>query len=284
MPIQRIIPLRDIAANGTTKVTLKCPRGLRYHKINCQQYYAGGTNTIAGAIANFLEMRVKLNSRVQRKLTSTELLDTNLFHGTQYGNITGEVPNTAHGVSFPLFFGEPWRKDVAAQDALAWSTGDLGPMEIDFDTTNAATWTFWAVVDDVIFGKPQGIIKQLPQIINAASPSADYTLSDSSGALLQVSLYPDTGTNVATSATLRKGSFVVFDDVSAAVNKANLTNGDMFPIATGRTQTIFDIVVDANDVLESALPINDRDVSLTIKQAAASGSIKAIVQRFGAPD
>jgi hypothetical protein len=284
MPIKRIIPLRDIAANGTTKVTLKCPRGLRYHKINCQQSYTGGTNTIAGAITNFLEVRVKLNNRVQRKLTSQELLDVNLFNGTQYGNITGELPNTAPGVSFPIFFAQPWRKDVATQDALAWSTGDLGPLEIEFDSTNAATWTFWATVDDVVFGKPQGIIKQLPQIITAASPSADYTLSDKDGMLLHILLNADTGANVATSVTLRKGSTVVFDDVSAAVNKANLTNGDMFPIATGRTQTIYDVVVDADDVLESALPINDRDVNLTIKQAAASGSIKAIVERFGPPD
>lgn len=285
MALKFRIPLRDMTGGGTTKQTIICPLGYRYHNIKIQEYYAGGTNTIAGACTNITEIRVKVNNRVQRKFSGTQLRDLNLLNGTQYDAVAGEVPNTAPGVTSTLYLAEPWRKDLKTQDSLAWPTTGWGSLTVEVDATNACTLTCWATVDLALPKDPQMITKIMPAVINAGT-KVDYTLQDQSGWLTQISLYPDSGgSNVQTVVTLRKGNVPLFDAITAAANKGELTQNDMFPVASGRTAGIFDLVLDSDDTLDSALLLTEaRDATMTFEQASASGTVTAFVQRIGFPE
>lgn len=251
--------------------------------------YAAGTNTIAAAMTNISEIRVKINNRVQRRFSGTQLRDLNLNNGAQYDAVSGEVPNTAPGVSMSIFFAEPWRKDTVSQDALAlptaWQGGSYKSFQIEVDLGAASTPTLiaWAITDEVAFKDPQMLTKILPQSIGAAGTKFDFTLNEQDGFLTQVSLYPDSGgSNAATPVTLRKGSLILHE-LTAAANKAVLLQSDMTPAASGRTANIYDIVLDHDDTLDSALPLTTaRDVSLTIEAGSAmSGTITAMIQRIG---
>ncbi|HVV00274.1 MAG TPA: major capsid protein P2, partial [Verrucomicrobiae bacterium] len=98
--------VQNVAASKTALINL--PVGDRYHYVVLQHGYSAGTNTIAAACSNITEIRVKVNGRVQRVISGTQLRDMNLLNGTQY-DCTG-LPNTAPGVSFPIFFREQWRE------------------------------------------------------------------------------------------------------------------------------------------------------------------------------
>ena len=291
MPLKQRISLKDISAVAASKtVIINCPIGPRYHYINLAHGYAAGTNTIAAAATNISEIRLKLNNRVQWKLSGTQLRDRNLLNGTAFDAVSGEVPNTAPGVSFPLYFAEPWRKDIATQDALALPTGGgfikTFQIEIDLSTASTPTLIAWAVVDSVVFDKAQMIKKVLPQGINAGGTKFDFTLNEQDGFLTQISLYPDSGgSNAATPVTLRKGGLILHE-LTGAANKALLTQSQMTPVASGRTANIYDIILDSDDTIGSALPLDSsRDVSLTIEAGSAmSGTITAIIERIGFPE
>jgi hypothetical protein len=284
------IPLRDISGGGTVAQTLNCPIGPTYRQLLIQQYYAGGTNTIAGAATNIREIRMLLNNRVQRKFSGTQLRDLNLFNGTQYDCVAGEVPNTAPGVTFPIFLAEPFRKDLEAQEFGKWYTAGLyANMQIEVDLVNAATLTCWAWVDDSKWKgtNPPMITKILPAVIPAGGTKFDYTMVEQSGFLTQLSLYPDSGaSNPITPLTVFKGNAKAYDAVTTTSNRATLIQHDMVPGATGRTASIYDAVFDLNDDISEAIPLNPtRDVQLVIEAGGAmSGTVTAIVQRIGYPE
>lgn len=274
-----------MTGGGTTRQTIICPLGYRYHSVRIQQYYGGGTNTIAGACTNITEIRVKVNNRVQRKFSGTQLRDINLLNGTQYDPVAGETPNVAPGVTHTLYFSEPWRKDLKTQDSLSWATTGWGSFTIEVDSTNACTLTVWATVDLALPKDPSMISKILPATFTTGT-KVDYTLQDQSGWLHEINMYPDSGaSNAQTIVTLRKGNVPIYDAITAASNKAKLLQNDMFPAASGRTASIFDIVFDADDTLDSAVLLTEaRDVTMTIEQSSASGTVTMFVHRIGFPE
>ena len=122
--------VQNVAASKTALITL--PIGPRYQYVQLQHGYSAGTNTIAAAATNISEVRVKLNGKVQRVYSGTQLRDLNLLNGLQY-DFYG-LPNTAPGVCVGIFLGEPWRKDVNDQDRLAWTTSKSSAFQIEVDT------------------------------------------------------------------------------------------------------------------------------------------------------
>lgn len=300
MPLKYVIPLLKVSAvAASSTVTIDCPAGPRYHKIVLQHGFTDGdnTDTIATAAANITNIRVKLNGRVQREYSAAKagtiaggqvLRDVALFNGTQFDCVSGEIPRTAPGVSFPIYFAEPWRKDRIIQDGGAWPTAGFQSFQIEVDLGAEAgpTLVAWAVVDDVAFDKPQMITVIKPATINASGTKFDWALQDQSGYLAQISLYQDSGgSRAATPVTLRKGSLRLYDAVTASANKANLTQGDMTPAASGRS-SIYDIVLDADDQLGSCLPLDNKgDTILTVEAGATmSGTITALIQRIVYPE
>lgn len=289
MPIPYKISLKDVSAVAASKtVVITCPRGPRYHQIILQHGYAAGTNTIVAAATNISEIRVKVNNRIQRRFSGTQLRDLILLNGTTYDAYTGEVPNTAPGVSFPLYFAEPWRDLPAMRDLLAWKTNLWSNFQIEIDLGAASTPTIlgWAIVDDAVAQQPEAITKILPASIPAAGTKFDYTLPDTSGRLAQITLYPDSGASLAASpVTLRKGQ-VILHELTRTSNLAFLAQNGMTPDPTGRTDNVYDLVLDYDDLPDRTLPLDGtRDVTLTVEAASAmSGTITALIQRIGLPE
>ena len=115
MPQKRKIRLNNIsavpaaAAAGVALIDIPLSFG-RCHEIHIGYGHASGTNTIAAALAFVEEIRVILNGTVVRTMSGAQLRDQNVQNGSAY-DMTG-LPNTTVGVDMPIFFAEPWRKDV----------------------------------------------------------------------------------------------------------------------------------------------------------------------------
>jgi hypothetical protein len=279
--------VQNVAASQT--VLIDIPVGQRYHYIVLTHGYAAGTNTIAGAAANITEIRVKSNSRIQRRISGAQLRDMNLLNGTTY-DCTG-VPNTSPGVTFPIFFAEPWRESPQDIDALGWATAGWLSFQIEVDLGAASTPTLqaWAVVDDFVpaaNGPVPAIVKWLKVAAVPGGTIYDYNQLDRRDYLQQISIYPDTGASQApTQVTFKKNS-VILHELTSAANTALLQNYHMTPAASGRTTGIYDLVFDHDGLLTSSVPMDGaRDSLVEVSAASAmSGTQTYIVQRLGPPE
>jgi Viral coat protein P2 N-terminal domain len=277
--------VQNIAASKTALIDLPC--GQRYHYIVLMHGH-GGTVSIAATATNITQIRVKSNGRVQRTMSGTELRDLNILNGTAYDCLG--LPNAAPGVSFPIYFAEPWRDSPADQDALAWSTAGWLSFQIEVDLGAAATPTLqaWAVVDD--FVPPQntnpGIVKWIRASLVPGGTQYDYTQLDRRDYLQQISIYPDSGGSNAVTAVTFKKNGVTLHELSSSANTALITNSLMTPAAAGRTANLYDLVFDHDGLLSSSVPMDGtRDVLMTIGAGGAmSGTQIAIIQRLGPPE
>jgi len=280
------IKLRNVSNVAASKTALiDIPVGPRYHTVILEHGFASGTNTIAGAMANITEIRVVVNDRVQRVFSGVQLRDLNILNGTTH-DCQG-VPNTAPGVSLPIFFAEPWRKDSASQDALAWNTSGFKSFRIEVDLGAASTPTLVAsaVIDQF---QPSGNVTPLfvtmrRQQVAAAGTSFDITTIDRKNLLQQISVYADSGgSNQPSIITVRRDGQIV-RELTYSANFALLTNNEMAPTASGRTAKIFDLVFDHDDLLNSSLLLaGAKELTLTVEAGGAmSGTTTFIVQRYG---
>jgi len=296
MPYKRRISVKDISSVAASKtVVINIPTGPRCHGLILQHGYAAGTNTAVAAAANITDIRIKVNGRIQRTHSGTQLRDMNNLMGTQTSalqyDFTG-VPNTAPGVTIPIFFAEPWRRDVKDSDALAWWTNQFESFQIEVDLGAASTPTLvcWAIVDDPIaFPKElQPISKVYRLNVNAAGTAYDITTLDKRDYLTQMTIYPDSGgSNQPSRVYLRKDS-VILHELTVSANLAlNQNMGGMMPVlSTVRTANVYDLVFDTDDLLGSApLLQGARDLVLTIESASAmSGTQTLILSKVGLPD
>ena len=282
------LQLRIVKNVGASKTaTIELPVGPRYHYIQAQHGYSAGTNTIAGATANILDSRMKVNDRVQRYATGAQLRDLNILNGTAY-DCTG-VPNTSPGVTVPFFLAEPWRTDEIDQDALAWRTSGWQNfyMEIDLGTATSPTLTAYAVIDNLQapLSKYVGIVKWTRQNIVAAGTKFDEVLNVPAADWLQVaSFYPDSGgSNAATQVDLHRDKELIHE-LTSAVNTGLLTNFSMTPAASGRTSNLYDMVLDHDGLLASAIQFGTLDAIATVYAGGAmSGTIICMLQHIGNP-
>lgn len=273
--------ISSVAASGTALLEIPLSWG-RMHYLVLHHGYTAGTNTVAAAATNITEIRVIVNGTVIRTVSGTQLRDMNILNGTAY-DCTG-VPNTAPGVSFPIYFAEPWRKDARDMDALAWPSSPMNSFKVEIVLGAASTPTIkaYAVVDDVAIPGTPLYCKWIRQPFNASSTEFDITTIDRRGFLQQISLYPDSGgSQTATETQVKRNGIIIHEFVTAA-NTALLTNFGMTPAASGRTSGITDIVFDHDDLLGSSINLDgSRDLIVKVKSASAmSGTITGIIQRL----
>jgi len=277
----KIRAVSNVAASKTALIEV--PRLGRIHAVILEHGYASGTNTIAAAATNIAGVRVNVNGRTQRKYGSgTELRDDNLLRGTAYDCVG--VPNTAPGVSFPILFAEPWRMDEADQDRLAWEAREFDSFQIEVDLGAASTPT---LVASVVYSPDRvqspGVVTVDRISIPASGTSFDYNQLSNLDWLQAISLYMDSGgSNPTTQVDLRADGTLIRELTNSA-NKALLQNSGLTPAASGRTASIYDVVLDHDDVLNSALDTrNVKSTNLTIAAGSAmSGTIVALVRRLG---
>jgi hypothetical protein len=279
------IALKGISGVAKSKTALvELPVGPRYHYVVLQHSYTSGTNTIAAAATNVAEIRVKVNGRVQRVMSGTQLRDMNLLNGTTYD--CDGVPNTAPGVSFPIFFAEPWRKDARDQDALAWSSRGWQSfqIEVDFGAADDATLVAHAVTDNFAPEKPAGICKWTRHSVGVTGTSFDWTTLDRRDWLQQLSLSHASSTaGTYTKVTVKKDGEILHE-LTKSANSALLLQHGMTPAASGRS-TLYDIVFDHDDLLGSAVNLDgSRDLVISAETTSMAGQVTVIAQRLGLPD
>ena len=283
----KIRAVENVALSTTALITV--PRLGRIKSVILQLGYTSGTNTVAGAAAHIAGIRVKVNGREQRKYGSgTELRDFNLLHGTAY-DCTG-VPNTAPGVSFPIFFAEPWRMDEVDQDTLAWESREWDSFTIEVDigpsASSSSAPTLAATVEystDRIDNK--GIVTVERIAIPASGTAWDWNNLTNKEWLQALMLYPENGSGSAYALSQLDVRFdgELFSEDTFSMNKARLQGNGLTPAATGRTANIYDWVADADGVLKGS--IDTRNVATTTLGFASassnSGAIIALVSRMG---
>jgi len=283
MPIKSDVQLRNVANVAASKtVIIDIPCGPRYHYIVLEHGYASGTNTIAGALANITEIRIKRNGVVYRTFSGVQLRDYNIRNGTAYDCLG--LPNTAPGISIPIYFAEPWMADEADQDAGAWVTNGWSSfvMEVDLGAASTPTLVASARIDGSTVGQLNGITEVLRGQIGAAGTSFDISTLDRRGFLRSIQIYPDSGaTNKPSKVTFRANGAVIAE-LTYSANLAKLTNLGLTPAASGRTASIYDLVFDSDGLLASAFPMDGlKDVTLTIESASAmSGTTTYLLSRF----
>jgi hypothetical protein len=272
--------LIGLAASSTAVCNL--PIGPRYHTLE-----VSGTGTSATTHIN--EMRLKVNGKVQRVMTYTELQALNILNGSQYG-----VQGTTTFI-LPIFLAEPWRKSNRDQDALAWGTGNLDSFQLEIDITSSAPTTLQVIaqIDNSIVqqdGKnvqqPMGLIVKWDRVqlpLTGTTPdygTASFPIRDN-----YQSIHITDAGGTFTSYALKVDNFVI-REVTKSENDAILTHYGMTPVS-GR----LDIVFDHDDFLNSALPtqgpdgrrIQDLKLSL-VSNTATARNLPTIYQRIGLPE
>jgi hypothetical protein len=220
-------------------------------------------------------------------MSAVQLHALNTFNGANFGPFPGEVPNTAPGVSFPIYFAEPWRQDVVDMDRLAWQTRNWTSFQIEVDipaaiaSASAITLVAWAIVDDFYDEKypVQPIVKWVRHSVAAAGTVQDISTIDRKDWLQQVTIYDASGGGVVSKVTMRVDGNILHELTAAANRAVNYQNG-MLPVANR-----YDLVLDHDGLLSSAVNLNGaKDLTFTVESSSMSGSLVAIVQRIGAPD
>lgn len=284
MPLKRKIKLNGIsavpaaAAAGTAIIEVPLSFS-RIHELHIQYGHTSGTNTIAAALAFIEEVRIMVNGSPWRTFSGLQLRDQNLLNGSTY-DCTG-LPNTTVGVNLPIFFAEPWRKDIEDQDGLAWIIKPFESFRVEVQlaaNANAPTLNAFAVVDDVNLNisEPQ-YMKWQRQTFNGGSTEVDFTTIDRRGFIHQVSLYPSAA---LTDVIVKKDGIIISEQKRTQKDALLATHGMLGVGTTGRIANVWDEVFDHDDLTRSALDMRgSRELVITAKSSSSLGSTTAIVQR-----
>ena len=284
-------PTTAVAFAGST-ITIDVPVGPTYHAI----WINGGPGASKLMSDLIGEIRIKINGKVQRVRTADRINIMNQLHGARYAavNATANSATAASNVfSLPIFFAEPWRKNLNAQEGLAWGTGDVSTFQIEIDLKAATFTTLTAItaqaeIDDGP-ARPLGVItKWVEYNVPTASGWNDFTtLPRTSGAYSQLTIID---------ANLVEFEFKTSNKVrrqaTAARNRNYLRNRDLFPNESASGDVIartgyHDIVFDLDDIPGNALPMVDpatgkpwRDVNLRISTTTA-GTVPVLIEVQG---
>jgi hypothetical protein len=142
---QKLLPTFDAIATGGTAV---CDMNLN-QRIHCAVLELGdagaalGGGSIAANIPKLVnDIRVKVNSKVQRTMTGLQLNQLNGYHGSAYGAVSigtdGAGPNP-YRIYLPIYFAAPWRTNTAQVEASAWNLAGIDSMSIEVDIATGLT-------------------------------------------------------------------------------------------------------------------------------------------------
>jgi len=290
MSVKRITPLPAFSgvAAGVT-ATADIPVGPRYHVI----WLDIASADRKGATDIVDEIRLKVNGKVERVCKLDELLALNALMGDEYKETA--LPGSPDGTErtfVPIYLAEPWRKQVAAQDGLAWSTGNLSTFQLELDVkagVSSPSLAGWVEVDNSVVKAKDGndvqapmgmIVKWYRTMIPVNGTTQDITTFPRRDYYQQISFFDAKISRVE----VKVENFIV-RDLTKARNDAVLTSREMVPAASR-----FDVVFDHDDVLNSALPmavggrpVSDFQVKLTLSDGTAR-NIPCVYQTIGLPD
>lgn len=123
-------PITNITGVGAGQVaTVDLPTDRRYHALYFEYTESGTKVTQANMEAAITDIKLLLNSRVQRQYSAAELNVINAVNGSRWNFQAGMIP---------IFFSEPWRRTPGGEDLLAWALKGNGIDSFQVEITIAA--------------------------------------------------------------------------------------------------------------------------------------------------
>jgi len=310
MSCKRIIQIANSAnlgaSSGVGTYIFNLPIGLRYARLDLVYVDGGGapidisrdaTTDFGAATGLLADVELLANSRSMRLHAACELDHLNTLNGTIYGR---GAQKTGAGATLrqtlPIYFREPWRKDLAQADSGAfnadpsWGVNSF-QLKLTLGAAIPATGSFLilAYVDGVLAnpnsGNKQTVKRVFRYDLPAGGTASDFTTINP-GNIETVCLINPTGAYVQ-KVTVKLNGTLFRDAVLQGDNIAGMVGEGMNP-CTSQTAAHFgyDIVFDYDDPFSSTLPaVTPGSFWMHLDfSAAASGATRALVETFGAID
>ena len=284
----KLLPTFNAVATGQT-ATVDLPLGIQYHAIWLEVGDNGGTTIASGNLLG--DIRVKINGKVQRTHSAVELNALNGVNGTAYLlKTSGTAGQAAYRSYLPIYFAEPWRKDVKDQQMPAWNVaGDgISSFQIEVDikaglTTPVISGFYeWAPAT----GSLGAIGKVIRQTVGALGTVQDFNQLDRRDFLQGIHLFPTVeGTpKYVNKVKLTYNGAEQQDLITTLENQAKLLGRAMNPDTSGTPR--YDLVIDYDDPINGALPLNGlAEFTLHVEyNAAAAGNLVMLIERAGPPE
>lgn len=272
--------------------------GRRVHKIQLEVGDADGTVAYSrdgnGNIVDALitQIRVKLNGKAQRTMSLGELAEINGVNGSQYAAVTTGTPGDPGYRTFvTIFFAEPWRKVPSERLLGAWNIAGVDSFQIECDIKEGVNSPILkgTYFYDALTGSIGLISKWIRRSYEAVGSTRDYNVDrePADDFIQAIHAFPTTDGKFINRYKLTANGIDVRNLIFASENQAGLISDDMFPDVSGIPR--LDIVFDATDRLDDALPLAVRgvkipDLNLYVEyDSSASGNLPTIAERLGRP-
>lgn len=260
-----------VAAGQTA--TLDLPVGaLVYHQIRLLY----GTSTTSGANqtnteAELTQIRLKINGKTQRVMSSAELNAINELHGRPFN--AGELV---------IFLSEPWRRSSQGEDSLAWGMADVQTFQLEVDIhgdADSPTLEARVVVDRI--ARPMGPIvkwKRFTQPISGTGITTNTNLPRTDD---YFALYAFSGNLDAVEVKLDQEE--VFHLAAGQID--NLLEDHGFTAVDGLVPVKFDFTQRVSDSLKMARPGGGRAQELRVDwDMGSAASFTLITETVGLRD
>ena len=317
--ILQLPAIQGIAASsaaGTTGI-FDLPLNYRYNRIDIIYIDTNATGANVPDIAYDHEVQfgtstgilgdivLNRNGKAQRVHAANELDALNTLNGSQYGRgALKNVVNSSTRQVLPIFFAEPWRKDKADTDYMAWSANaanGFATFQLKITLANAmpATGSLAAIayVDDPLpppSGGAQSVKKVYRHDLSAGGAANDFAnVLDARDAYQLIYLKNPTGTYVQ-KVTLKMNGVLFRDAINNRDNiGARVSTGMNPPAITGSTPGAqaetalnfgYPIVFDYDDPLNSALPAPVSPWLHVDYAGTATTTVRALIERLGPLD
>lgn len=157
--LTQLLPsFNNVAVSSTA--TTRLPRNRRYHAIFLQ---FKTNDTQANIQSALTEIRIKVNSKVVRTFSATQLYLINALNGRAF---------TAG--MLPIFFSEPWRRTPEGEEFLALNAFEalgVGDVDIEVDISAAIAAPTLAGIMVFDYERPANVWADIPGAVPGATPA-----------------------------------------------------------------------------------------------------------------
>ena len=280
------------AAAGTATCNLNLGKG--YHKIVLEisddgTSSAGNAGDIDATLDALVgDIRVKLNGKVQRVHTGSQLNAINGVNGAAFrARDSGTAGTSGYKIYLPIFFAEPWRKNNFEARSAAWNAVGIDSFQVEVDflsgttTPNVTGYYEWDLPSDNKIGL---IVKQIRQSLGAVGSTQDFTNLDRSGILQALHLFPVTNAIYVNKVKLTANSVEIHDLLDTLENQGALLDRELNPDVSAVPR--YDLVLDYDDPVLSGLQLAGlSELTLHVEySAAANGTLTTIPIKVGPPE
>lgn len=241
---------------------------------------AAGGATQAQMESDITEIRIRVNGKVQRRMSAKQLLAINKWNGLAVDAGAGAGQNGF----LPIWLSEPWRRSAQGEDALAWGTSDIQSLQLEVDLAAAANAPKFpdpsAEIERVARGLG-GIIKYRKFRVPVSGIGQVQFFPPRSDAYARIHAFETAAGDIADVKVTIAGEdvFDATDDKIEAIYKSYglVPQAGVFHIAFDRTQRVFDF----ESLVRNGATVGDFRLDFNM---AVANSFDLITEVFGPRD